>query len=178
MTTGQPPPIVATPASQYPELRGRRVIIGVPGIGFRGDLRADDAVINGSRTFVPVLSEQDYFRAEIDQVDMFAPLVPIDRVWVEHIAESTITGEAATVDAPPARNPIPVSASRNLVGLRLIQGVPDGYVRNLRAVTNVYQGAQGIDCVRVAHEPDWYRWAITGTTPATEETRAAALWVE
>lgn len=174
-----PPPIVPTPASLFDQLRGCRVIIGVPGIGFRGELRADDPVVNGGRTFVPVLTEQDYYRAEIDQVDVFAPLVPIDRVWVEHIATSSVSAtRQATVDAPSTRFPVPVSTTQRLVGLRLIQAVPDGYVRNLRAVTDRYTAALSLEGVRVAHELDWYRWAISGKTPATEEAKAEELWLE
>jgi len=65
------------------QLRGRRVIIGLPGHGWRGDLRADEKVVQGSRTYVPVMSEGEWYRAEAEQTEVFAPLVPVERVWVE-----------------------------------------------------------------------------------------------
>ncbi len=87
VTSENPPPVVPTPASLFPDLRGRRVIVGVPGIGFRNEptsRRSRGAAPAGR--FVPVLTEQDYYRAEIEQIEVFAPLVPIDRVWVEQLA--------------------------------------------------------------------------------------------
>ena len=175
-----PGPIVPTPAVLFPTLRGRRVIVGVPGMGWRGDLRADDPVIHGSRTYVPVLMEQDYYRAETEQMEVFAPLVPIDRVWVEHAQDEPdpTRDRRMTLDSPPRRDPLPTSAGNALTGRRVVQAVPDGYVRDLRAVTEVYRNADGIDCVRIAGEPEWYRWAFAGTTPATVEIRADQLWVE
>ena len=100
-----PPPTVPMPASNFTKLRGRRAIVGMPGVGFRGDLRADDVVIQGGRAFVPILSEQDYYRAETEQVEVFAPLIPIYRVWIEyHPLVATDIPHAPTIDAPPRRD--------------------------------------------------------------------------
>jgi hypothetical protein len=179
MDRSPPPAIVPTPAAQFARLRGRRVIVGVPGLGFRGDLRADDPVIQDGRTYVPVLTEQDYYRAEIEEIEAIAPLVPVDRVWVEHIPAP---GEVSTVpeplDAPPWNEPTPASAARLVLGRRLIQAVPDGHIRNLRAATHVYQLGSGTPVVRVCGELEWYTWAISGQTPSTVEIRAQDLWVE
>jgi len=177
---GSPGPIVPTPATLFPMLRGRRVIVGVPGLGWRGDLRADDPVVQGSRTYVPVLTEQDYYRAETEQVEVFAPLVPIDRVWVEHTPENPDMSPARPVvlDAPLRRDPVPTSEGDTVTGRRMVQAVPDGYVRDLRAVTDVYRGVDGIPYVKVTGEPEWYRWALAGSTPTTVEVRADQLWVE
>ena len=71
-----PRPIVPTPAAMAGELRGRRVIIGLPGHGWRSDLRADETVVQGSRTWVPVMPEGEWYRAEAEQTEVFAPLVP------------------------------------------------------------------------------------------------------
>jgi hypothetical protein len=175
-----PASIVPTPAAQFPGLRGRRVIVGVPGLGFRGDLRADNAVVQGSRTYVPILTEQDFYRAEIEQIEAFAPLVPIDRVWVEHIPEGAHQGEngAVTLDAPPRRDAVPAGAAMRLIGRRLVQAVPDGYVRDLRAVTDIYADAVGGTSVRICAEAEWYRWALTGTVPTIEVAAASTLWLE
>ena len=178
--TGSPPaPIVPVPAAGQPTLRGHRVIVGVPGIGWRGDLRADDAVVRGSRTFVPVITEQDYYRAETDDLEVFAPLVPIDRVWVEQVAEGAgpmlVT---ITLDAPPRRAPLPASLATNITGARVVRGVPDGHIRGLRAVTEIYDNETGAACARVCDEAEWYAWALNGTTPATAEVPIDLLWVE
>lgn len=179
---GPPPPIVPTPAAIVPQLRGRRVLVGVPGVGWRGDLRADDPVVHGSRSFVPVLSEQDFYRAETEQMEVFAPLVPINRVWVEHApaAGQPLTDQAATItlDAPPRRDPLPAALADRLTGQRVVQVVQDGHVRDLRAVTEVYQNDAGIASVRVCGEAEWYRWAMNGTTPTITELAAELVWAE
>jgi hypothetical protein len=180
MPAHTPPAVVPTPATQFPFLRGRRVIVGVPGFGFRGDLRADDPVVQGSRTYVPILTEQDYYRAETDQIEVFAPLVPIDRVWVEQPAEPLgppVAGRRP-LDAPPTRDPMPAELADTVTGRRLVRGVPDGFVRDLRAVTEVYTDTYGKACVRVCGEAEWYQWAIRGVTPAGQEIPANALWIE
>ncbi|BCJ59831.1 hypothetical protein Jiend_32530 [Micromonospora endophytica] len=88
----QPPrPIEVLPAAGRVELRGRRVLVGLPGLGWRGDLRADERVVQNSRTYVPVIPEHEWYRAESDQVEVFAPLVPVERVWVETVGSRTPT---------------------------------------------------------------------------------------
>ena len=190
MTTSHTPaPVVPKAAGGFPHLRGRRVLVGVPGLGWRADLRADDPVVHGSRTYIPILTEQDYYRAETEQMEVFAPLVPIDRVWVEHIPDrhdpafttfSTGAGERqpVTLDAPPARAAVPALLAEPVMGRRLVQVVPDGDVRDLRGVTEVYRNAEGVSCVRVCGEAEWYRWALSGTTPSTVEVNANVVWLE
>ena len=91
-----PRPVETVPATGGAELRGRRVLVGLPGLGWRGDLRADERVVQGSRTYVPVIPEHEWYRAEAEQVEVFAPLVPVERVWVETIGERhTATGATA-----------------------------------------------------------------------------------
>ncbi len=154
--------------------------MGVPGVGWRADLRADDPVVHGSRTYVPVLTEQDYYRAETEQMEVFAPLVPIDRVWVEHQpADPGTDGDTpTTLDAPPRRPAVPIAGVDSVVGRRVIQAVPDGYIRDLRAITSLHLNINGVACIRVCGEPEWYRWALQGTTPSTVEVDAGLLWVE
>lgn len=175
-----PRPIVPVPASEFSRLRGRRVIVGVPGIGFRGDLRADDPVVQGGRTHVPILSELDYYRAEMQQIEAFAPLVPIDRVWVEEVAsgDTPVTPRGASLDVPPVSEPTPVLRASSLVGRRVVQQVPDGFVRDLRAVTPVYIDERGVASVRVCGEADWYLWGTTGAVPSSTPVNATLLWTE
>ena len=115
-----PRPIEIVPATGRVELRGRRVLVGLPGLGWRGDLRADERVVQGSRTYVPVIPEHEWYRAEAEQVEVFAPLVPVERVWVETVGtrpsgrgRTHDTGiRLVSLDGTDAPRPPPRSSSR------------------------------------------------------------------
>jgi hypothetical protein len=190
---GPPAPVSPIPAIQHPDLRGRRVQMGLPGLGWRADLRADAPVVQGSRTYVPVLAEQEWYRAESERTEVFAPLVPIERVWVETVDQSSgalsspggrdMVSRLVSLDLPPRRRPVPAGDAGNLTGLRVVQLVlpPDAAPierRDLRAVTEPYSSTEGDICVRVAAELDWYRWAWSGQAPRTLAVPVHLLWVE
>jgi hypothetical protein len=149
-------------------------------------MRADNAVIRGGQTFVPVLAELDYYRAEIEQVEAFAPLVPAHRVWVEQIGPQPSVGEPvrsgthseSVLDAPPPAVPLPIQRAGRVTGRRLIRAVPDGHIRDLRAVTEPYLSTGGAVSLRLCDEAQWYGWAIGGTVPNAEEVDTRLLWVE
>ncbi|MCM0677295.1 hypothetical protein NCC78_21765 [Micromonospora phytophila] len=183
----QPPrPIEIVPATGRVELRGRRVLVGLPGLGWRGDLRADERVVQGSRTYVPVIPEHEWYRAESDQVEVFAPLVPVERVWVETVAArraDTSAGGGAGVrlvslDSPAHPPPTPVFEAGAVTGRRVVHVVESVEHRDLRAVTETYSGAEGDICVRVTPEVEWYRWAWRGQSPTTLEVPVHLLWIE
>lgn len=185
--TPRPPrAIVPAPASGPVELRGRRVIVGLPGLGWRADLRADEKIVQGSRTYVPVIPELEWYRAESEQIEVFAPLVPAERVWVETIAEARGTNSGrgdvlsrlVSLDAPPRREPVAVVDGHLLTGRRVTQVLDAIERRDLRAVTEVYTSAEGDICVRVATELEWYRWAWSGQSPKTLEVPVHVLWLE
>jgi hypothetical protein len=180
-----PAPVVPMPATMCGQLRGRRVLIGVPGHGWRADLRADDKVIQGSRTYVPVMSEADWYRAESEQTEVFAPLVPVERVWVEELgmaglahAVGGIMSRLVSLDEPPRRNPVPAIEADALTGRRVVQISDDGERRDLRAVTEVHTSNEGDLCTRVTKELDWYRWGWSGRPPQTLEIAVHLLWIE
>ena len=181
-----PRPIVPTPATMGGQLRGRRVLIGLPGHGWRGDLRADEKVVQGSRTYVPVMPESEWYRAEAEQTEVFAPLVPVERVWVE---EEGMAGTAApagdvlsrlvSLDDPPRRMPVAALDTDGLTGRRVVQLLEDGGERrDLRAVTELHTSDSGDICARVASELDWYRWGWSGRAPKTLDVAVHLLWVE
>jgi hypothetical protein len=185
--TPEPPrPVVPTPATMGGQLRGRRVIIGLPGHGWRGDLRADEKVVQGSRTYVPVMPEGEWYRAEAEQTEVFAPLVPVERVWVEEygmsgaIASSPdVMSRLVSLDEPPRREPVAALDAGLFTGRRVVQLLEDGgEQRELRAVTELHTNQDGDLCARVAHEIDWYRWSWSGRTPKTLEVPIHLLWVE
>lgn len=185
-TQNSPRPVVPTPAVMAGRLRGRRVLIGLPGNGWRGDLRADEKVVQGSRTYVPVMPEAEWYRAEAEQTEVFAPLVPVERVWVE---EEGLAGTAAptadlksrlvSMDEPPRRAPVNALDADTLTGRRVVHLLDDGNERrDLRAVTELHTSEEGDICARVATELDWYRWAWSGRAPRTLEVPVNSLWVE
>jgi hypothetical protein len=182
-----PQAIVLHPATGRSDLRGRRLLVGVPGLGWRGDLRGDDPVVQASRTYVPVLTEQEWYRAEAEQIEVFAPLVPIDRVWAEvPDSEGGVSDDKArdlfarlvSLDAPPRREPVPVRDVPMVSGRRVVQADPHGPLRDLRAITEPYQNTDGDVCVRLCTELDWYRWGWNGTTPRSREVPVYLLWAE
>jgi hypothetical protein len=186
-----PGPIEPVPAATARDLRGRRVIVGLPGLGWRADLRADAPVVQGSRTYIPVLPEQEWYRAEAEQIEVFAPLVPLERVWVETVGATVadpadpadLVSRLVSLDAPPRRAPVPVQRAVGLTGRRLVKTPgPDEKTaadrRDLRAVTEPYTGTDGDICVRVSAELDWYRWAWSGQPPKTLSVPVHLLWLE
>jgi hypothetical protein len=181
-----PPPIVPVPAAGRTDLRGARLQIGVPGLGWRADLRGDAVVVQASRTYVPVLPEQEWYRAEAEQIEVFAPLVPIDRVWVETVdatAPSTpppsdVFARLVSLDGPPRRIPVPLRDMPVVTGRRVVLAEPSRALRDLRTVTEAYQSNDGDVCVRVCSELEWYRWAWNGQLPRTREVPIYLLWAE
>jgi len=182
----QPRPIAPTPAMMAGQLRGRRVLIGLPGHGWRGDLRADEKVVQGSRTYVPVMPEAEWYRAEAEQTEVFAPLVPVERVWVEDYG---MAGTAATtddivlrlvsLDEPARRNAVAALDADALTGRRVVQLLDGGGEgRDLRAVTELHASDDGNICARVTTELDWYRWGWSGRSPRPLEVAVHLLWVE
>ena len=180
-----PAPIVPVPATTHRDLRGKRLIIGLPGLGWRYDLRGDDPVVQGSRTYVPVIAEQEWYRAEAEQTEVFAPLVPIERIWVETIgppsagsaAASDVLSRLVSLDSPPQREALAALDAGRLTGRRVVD-TSDGERRELRAVTELYSSDEGDISVRVARELDWYRWSWSGKAPETLEVPIHLLWVE
>ncbi|SCE73394.1 hypothetical protein GA0074695_0688 [Micromonospora viridifaciens] len=180
-----PRAIEIVPAAGRIELRGRRVLVGLPGLGWRGDLRADERVVQGSRTYVPVIPEHEWYRAESEQVEVFAPLVPVERVWVEVIGEYQPSSRPTepgirlvSLDGPTHRAPTPVFEADSVAGRRVVHVTGTAEQRDLRAVTETYSGADGDICVRVAPELEWYRWAWRGQPPTTLEVPVHLLWLE
>lgn len=185
-TPDAPRTIVPTPATMSGQLRGRRVIIGLPGLGWRADLRADEKVIQGSRTYIPVMPEAEWYRAEAEQTEVFAPLVPVERVWVEEYGmagskppEGDLISRLVSLDEPPRRVPVPALDAGFIAGRRVVEVLErGGERRDLRAVTELHTSDDGDICARVSTEVDWYRWGWSGRAPRTLEIPVHLLWIE
>ena len=183
--TPRPPrPVAPTAAVLVSGLRGLRVLIGLPGVGWRGDLRADEKVVQGSRTYVPVMAEQEWYRSEAERTEVFAPLIPVERVWVEDLGVSELSGvvgapsRLVSLDEPPRRRPVAAIDADAHTGRRVVRTENDRDHRDLRAVTELHTGTDGDVCARIAAELDWYRWVWSGVVPPTTEVPAHQLWVE
>ncbi|MFC7530403.1 hypothetical protein [Actinoplanes sp. GCM10030250] len=182
----KPRPIIPVPASMSGETRGRRVLIGLPGNGWRGDLRADNKVVQGSRTYIPIMAEGEWYRAETEQSEVFAPLIPIERVWVEDLGIAIMNTDPgsdssllASLDEPPRRNPANSLDTKSLTGRRVVEIQSDGSERrDLRAVTELFMSDSNAICARVARESEWYQWTWSGKIPRTMSVPAHFLWVE
>lgn len=179
-----PRPVLLRRASDGGDLRGQRVVLGLPGLGWRTDLRADERVVQGSRTFVPVIAEHEWYRAEAEQIEVFAPLVPVERVWVEMLAGSA-TGRQkrggsrlVSMDGPTKRPPLPVMEADSVSGRRVVEVIDGIERRDLRAVSEAHSGVGGDICIRVTTEVDWYRWAWSGRSPRTLEVPVHLVWIE
>ncbi|WP_436525697.1 hypothetical protein [Actinoplanes sp. HUAS TT8] len=178
-----PRPIIPIPAIMSGNLRGKRVLIGLPGLGWRSDLRADEKVIQGSRTYVPVMPESEWYRAESEKTEVFAALVPVDRVWVEDFGISGSSrqngNQLVSLDEPSRRPPTSAAHANSLTGCRAVRLLDDGgEQRDLRVTTELYTSESGDICARVANELEWYRWSWNGRFPQTLEVPAELLWIE
>ena len=122
---------------------------------------------------------------------MFAPLVPVERVWVEQLGPADapvgvgtdVVSRLVSLDAPAPRRPVPadlVVEDGVDVHHEVVLGDDRLWVErhDLRAVTEPHTNADGDICVRVTTEVDWYRWAWSGRSPRTREVPVHLLWVD
>ncbi|NUR96957.1 MAG: hypothetical protein HOV67_17070 [Kribbellaceae bacterium] len=179
-----PVPALQVAAQDPAALRGKRVVVGLPGHGWRTDLRADSLVRQEARSLVPVLPEADWYRAEQDRIEVFAPLIPAERVWVETLGDDIAEpdpDETVSMDRPPVRAAVHAEGVPFLTGRRLavLTEREDDYTaeRDLRAVTEAHRGLSAPQ-VRIAAEGDWYRWASTGLVPPTRIVPLSLVWLE
>ncbi|BCB80350.1 hypothetical protein GCM10022251_04890 [Phytohabitans flavus] len=134
---------------------------------------------------MPVLSEHEWYKAELEQIEVFAPLVPADRVWVETLGRHEDLGNLhgdgsglVSLDGPPTRYPIAVGLAVRITGQRLVHLIDGVERRDMRGVTERYISDAGAACVHVATEVEWYRWTWTGKPPKTLELQVDAIWLE
>ncbi|GIF11219.1 hypothetical protein Ate01nite_12510 [Actinoplanes teichomyceticus] len=132
------------------------------------------------------MPEAEWYRAESEQTEVFAALVPIDRVWVEDLGVSAPFVSATppkprlvSLDEPSRRLPVPADQATSLTGQRAVRLLDDGgEERDLRVTTELYTSENGEVCARVAIELEWYRWAWNGRVPQTLEVPSRLLWLE
>jgi hypothetical protein len=79
---------------------------------------------------------------------------------------------------PPTRAPRPASDEPALRGKRVILSMPDGFVYDMRACSEVYVDDAGGAVVDIASEQDWYRWMLNRQPPQRSQFPLRLVWVE
>lgn len=79
---------------------------------------------------------------------------------------------------PPARQPRPAAEVPALRGKRVVLSMPDGFVYDMRAVTQIYQDHDGRDVIDIVSEEHYYRWMFTRELPVREPFPSHLVWVE
>lgn len=80
--------------------------------------------------------------------------------------------------APPARQPRPAAEEPALAGKRVILSTPEGFVYDIRAVSERYVDDRNRDVVDVMTEQDYYRWMWTRTRASSKPWPTHVVWVE
>ncbi|THV41315.1 hypothetical protein [Glycomyces buryatensis] len=181
-----PPVLVPVPAKRVLDIHSARVVCGVPGVGWRFDLRADDPITRDGMMLVPLITEADYYRAVDGDGDAFASLVPADDVWVQQREPNPdpiipppgyLIDRLTDPDKPPIRGPVPASDSPVLIGRRVWYWTNEGYRDDFRCVSEPFE-IDGDFCVRVVEEAAWYRWSRTGHLPKPHDAFIHHLWTQ
>jgi hypothetical protein len=79
---------------------------------------------------------------------------------------------------PPTRPPKPVTEVPAVRGKRVILSRPEGFMYDVRAVSEVYTDDDGKKRVQVCGEEAYYRWMLTDVTPVVRSYPAYLVWVE
>ena len=79
---------------------------------------------------------------------------------------------------PPARQPRPAADERALRGKRVILSTPEGFVYDMRAVSQIYESHDGEDLVEITSEVDFYRWMLLQALPQRTPYPIHLVWVE
>lgn len=80
--------------------------------------------------------------------------------------------------APPARQPRPALEERALRGKRVILSMPDGFVYDMRAASDIQRDDKGRAIVDIVSEEHYYRWMLLKERPTRQVFPAALVWVE
>lgn len=79
---------------------------------------------------------------------------------------------------PPTREPKPSATVPTLFGKRVILSTPEGFVYDMRAVSERYVDADNRDTIDIASEEAYFRWMLLSVPPRTAAWSAHLVWVE
>ncbi len=91
---------------------------------------------------------------------------------------SSVFDRVVSLDAPAARQPVPIRDVSLLLGRRLVVVGPDGEWRDVRAMSEIYANDDGDLTVQVCDEASWYRWSMTGERIAPRAIPIHLAWAE
>lgn len=79
---------------------------------------------------------------------------------------------------PPARQPRPAADEPALRGKRVILSTPEGFVYDVRAISQIHSDEVGIEVVDVVTDEDYYRWMLLRAAPVPVSYPIHLVWVE
>lgn len=79
---------------------------------------------------------------------------------------------------PPAREPRPAADEPSLVGKRVILSTAEGFVYDMRAVSQILTDGDGQQVVAIATEEEYYRWMFLGEHPTQVSYPIQLVWIE
>ena len=79
---------------------------------------------------------------------------------------------------PPTRRPHRAGGVPALRGKRVLLSRPDGFIYDIRPVSEVYADPSGKQRVDVCSEQAYYRWMLNGVPPETQAYPISLVWVE
>jgi len=79
---------------------------------------------------------------------------------------------------PPAREPRAAVDVPALRGKRVILSTPEGFVYDMRAVSQIQRDGDGREVIEVVTEEDYFRWMFAKTSPARSAFPKDLVWVE
>jgi hypothetical protein len=78
---------------------------------------------------------------------------------------------------PPTRAPRPAASEPTLFGKRVILSTPEGFVEDMRAVSERYVDDRNRDVIDLATEDDYFRWMHVGSPPTSRPWESHLVWV-
>lgn len=79
---------------------------------------------------------------------------------------------------PPPRQPRPAAEEPALRGKRVILSTPEGFVYDMRAVSEVYLNESGREVIDIVTEEAYYRWMFVRATPKRVAYGVDLVWAE
>ncbi len=79
---------------------------------------------------------------------------------------------------PPAKVPRPAEHEPALRGKRVILSTPEGFVYDMRAVSELYSDGDGSSVIDIVTDEDYFRWMFTLKAPLRRAYPARLVWVE
>ena len=88
------------------------------------------------------------------------------------------SGKYPYFGVPPAREPKPAEAVPSLQGKRVVLSTPEGFVYDMRAISQARLDADGREVADVVTEEDYFRWMFTRIRPLPATYPVHLVWVE